>query len=71
MAPHANGNTIEPGVTGWTQLCRPYGADERDAAEKLQYDLFIFEESKPAFYPAILPWTIEVVLCGKGRSLSA
>ena len=33
---YAERHTIKPGVTGWAQLCYPYGADERDAAEKLQ-----------------------------------
>jgi sugar transferase (PEP-CTERM system associated) len=34
---YAERHTIKPGVTGWAQLCYPYGSDERDAAEKLQY----------------------------------
>ncbi len=59
-------HTIKPGVTGWAQLCYPYGADERDAAEKLQYDLFYLKNRNLLFYLAILLQTVEVVLCGKG-----
>jgi len=59
-------HTIKPGVTGWAQLCYPYGSDERDAAEKLQYDLFYVKNRTLLFYLAILLQTVEVVLCGKG-----
>lgn len=31
---------IKPGLTGWAQLCYPYGASEADAREKLGYDFF-------------------------------
>jgi sugar transferase (PEP-CTERM system associated) len=63
---YAERHTIKPGVTGWAQLCYPYGADERDAAEKLQYDLFYLKNRNLLFYLAILLQTVEVVLCGKG-----
>jgi sugar transferase (PEP-CTERM system associated) len=59
-------HTIKPGITGWAQLCYPYGADETDAAEKLQYDLFYVKNRTMLFYLAILLQTVEVVLCGKG-----
>jgi sugar transferase (PEP-CTERM system associated) len=63
---YAERHTIKPGVTGWAQLCYPYGSDERDAAEKLQYDLFYVKNRTLLFYLAILLQTVEVVLCGKG-----
>jgi sugar transferase (PEP-CTERM system associated) len=59
-------HTIKPGITGWAQLCYPYGADETDAAEKLQYDLFYVKNRTLLLYLAILLQTVEVVLCGKG-----
>ena len=31
---------VKPGITGWAQLCYPYGADENDTIQKLQYDLY-------------------------------
>src|SRR5690606_2895889 len=33
-------HVVKPGITGWAQLCYPYGSSEQDAMEKLQYDLY-------------------------------
>ncbi len=57
---------IKPGITGWAQLCYPYGSNEKDAAEKLQYDLFYVKNRTLLFYLAILVQTVEVILWGKG-----
>lgn len=57
---------VKPGVTGWAQLCYPYGASEQDALEKLQYDLFYVKNNTLLFDLAILLQTVEVVLLGKG-----
>jgi sugar transferase (PEP-CTERM system associated) len=57
---------IKPGITGWAQLCYPYGSNETDAAEKLQYDLFYVKNRTLLFYLAILVQTVEVILWGKG-----
>jgi lipopolysaccharide/colanic/teichoic acid biosynthesis glycosyltransferase len=59
-------HTIKPGITGWAQLCYPYGANETDAAAKLQYDLFYVKNRTLLFYLAILVQTVEVILWGKG-----
>jgi sugar transferase (PEP-CTERM system associated) len=59
-------HAIKPGVTGWAQLCYPYGSNEKDAAEKLQYDLFYVKNRTLLFYLAILVQTVEVILWGKG-----
>ena len=59
-------HTIKPGLTGWAQLCYPYGSNETDAAEKLQYDLFYVKNRTLLFYLAILIQTVEVILWGKG-----
>ncbi|MEP7247753.1 MAG: TIGR03013 family XrtA/PEP-CTERM system glycosyltransferase [Gammaproteobacteria bacterium] len=59
-------HSIKPGITGWAQLCYPYGSNETDAAEKLQYDLFYVKNRTLLFYLAILLQTVEVVLWGKG-----
>ena len=32
-------HTVKPGLTGWAQVCYPYGANEEDARHKLEYDL--------------------------------
>jgi len=59
-------HVIKPGITGWAQLCYPYGSNETDAAEKLQYDLFYVKNRTLLFYLAILVQTVEVILWGKG-----
>ena len=44
----------------------PYGSSERDALEKLQYDLYYIKNSNLLFDIFILVQTAEVVLMGKG-----
>jgi sugar transferase (PEP-CTERM system associated) len=59
-------HTLKPGITGWAQLCYPYGSSEQDALEKLQYDLFYVKNHTLIFYLAILLQTVEVILWRKG-----
>ena len=57
---------IKPGITGWAQLCYPYGSSEKDAFEKLQYDLYYVKNRTLVFDFMILLQTAEVVLWQKG-----
>jgi sugar transferase (PEP-CTERM system associated) len=57
---------VKPGITGWAQLCYPYGSSEQDALEKLQYDLYYIKNNTLLFDLAILVQTAEVVFMGKG-----
>lgn len=57
---------VKPGITGWAQLCYPYGSSYRDAVEKLQYDLYYVKNYSPLLDLLIILQTIEVVLWGKG-----
>jgi sugar transferase (PEP-CTERM system associated) len=57
---------VKPGITGWAQLCYPYGSSEQDALEKLQYDLYYIKNNSLLFDLAILVQTAEVVFMGKG-----
>jgi sugar transferase (PEP-CTERM system associated) len=59
-------HTVKPGITGWAQLCYPYGSSEKDALEKLQYDLYYVKNRNLVFDLAILVQTVEVVIWGKG-----
>jgi lipopolysaccharide/colanic/teichoic acid biosynthesis glycosyltransferase len=59
-------HAVKPGITGWAQLCYPYGASDHDALEKLQYDLFYVKHRSLIFDLAIVLQTVEVVLWGKG-----
>jgi sugar transferase (PEP-CTERM system associated) len=57
---------VKPGITGWAQLCYPYGSSEQDALEKLQYDLYYLKNNSLIFDLTILLQTVEVVFLGKG-----
>lgn len=57
---------VKPGLTGWAQICYPYGASDTDAYEKLQYDLYYVKNHSLFLDLAILLQTAEVVLWGKG-----
>jgi len=63
---YAQRHCVKPGITGWAQLCYPYGSSEADALQKLQYDLFYIKNNSLLFDLAILLQTAEVVLFGKG-----
>ena len=57
---------VKPGITGWAQLCYPYGADENDTIQKLQYDLYYVKNYSLFLDFSIMFNTMEVVLWGKG-----
>lgn len=57
---------VKPGLTGWAQICYPYGASDTDAFEKLQYDLYYVKNHSLFLDMTILLQTAEVVLWGKG-----
>lgn len=57
---------IKPGLTGWAQICYPYGSTENAAFEKLQYDLYYVKNYSLFLDLMILLQTVEVVVLGKG-----
>jgi sugar transferase (PEP-CTERM system associated) len=57
---------VKPGITGWAQLCYPYGASMQDAEEKLKYDLYYIKNHSLLFDLYILVRTVEVILLGNG-----
>jgi len=59
-------HAVKPGITGWAQLCYPYGASELDASEKLQYDLYYVKNHSLVCDILILLQTVEIILLGKG-----
>lgn len=63
---YAERHRVKPGVTGWAQLCYPYGASEKDSIEKLKYDLYYVKNHGLFFDFYILIQTVEVVLFKKG-----
>ncbi len=59
-------HSVKPGITGWAQVNYPYGASERDALEKLQYDLYYIKNLSAFLDFHILLKTIRVVLFQRG-----
>jgi sugar transferase (PEP-CTERM system associated) len=59
-------HAVKPGITGWAQVCYPYGASFDDSREKLQYDLYYIKKHSLFLDLHILAETLEVVLWGKG-----
>jgi len=57
---------VRPGITGWAQLLYPYGSSEKDALEKLQYDLYFVKNQSLFLDTLILLQTAEVILFGRG-----
>ena len=63
---YAQRHRMKPGLTGWAQLCFPYGASVEDSKEKLQYDLYYLKNHSIFLDVIILVQTIELVLVGEG-----
>ncbi|WP_405223911.1 TIGR03013 family XrtA/PEP-CTERM system glycosyltransferase [Lentisalinibacter sediminis] len=63
---YAERHTVKPGITGWAQLKYPYGATQKDAVEKLQYDLYYVKNHSLLLDLVIMLQTAEVILWGKG-----
>ena len=59
--------SVKPGLTGWAQINYGYGASEKDALEKLQYDLYYVKNMSLLLDFGILLKTIRIVIFGMGR----
>ncbi|MEC7724848.1 MAG: sugar transferase, partial [Planctomycetota bacterium] len=59
-------HTVKPGLTGWAQVCHPYGASTEDAQEKLRYELYYIKNMGLLFDLNIILRTIAVILRGTG-----
>lgn len=53
---------VKPGITGWAQLCYPYGASVEDALRKLEYDLYYVKNHNIFLDLIIMLQTAEVIL---------
>ncbi|BCG63564.1 MAG: hypothetical protein methR_P1292 [Methyloprofundus sp.] len=63
---YAERHRVKPGITGWAQLCYPYGANEQDTISKLQYDLYYVKNYSLFLDVSIILGTVEVILWGRG-----
>ena len=57
---------LRPGLSGWAQVCHPYGASVADAREKLSYDLYYLRNGNPLLDILILIKTIRLVVLARG-----
>jgi sugar transferase (PEP-CTERM system associated) len=53
---------VKPGITGWAQVRYSYGASEKEAQEKLEYDLYYVKHHSLALDLMVLLQTVEIVL---------
>ena len=59
-------HAVKPGVTGWAQVCYPYGSSVDDARRKLEYDLYYAKNMSILLDIRIILKTIGVILFPKG-----
>ncbi|MEO6803935.1 MAG: sugar transferase [Granulicella sp.] len=59
-------HSVRPGITGWAQVCAPYGASIEESLAKVEYDLFYLKNKSIFFDAFILVRTAKVCLLGKG-----
>ena len=58
--------SVKPGVTGWAQVNYPYGSTEKDALEKLKYDLYYIKNMSVVIDLMVIFHTIKIMLLGRG-----
>jgi sugar transferase (PEP-CTERM system associated) len=58
--------TVKPGITGYAQVLYSYGASEKDALEKLKYDLYYIKNMSLILDLLVIFKTIKIVLLGRG-----
>jgi sugar transferase (PEP-CTERM system associated) len=59
-------HVVKPGITGWAQICYPYGDNIEDTRNKLQFDLYYIKNYSLFLDMTILFQTLQVVLFGQG-----
>lgn len=59
-------HSVPPGLTGWAQVCYPYGSSVEESREKLEYDLFYIKNMSLSLDLLILFATLKIVLLRKG-----
>jgi sugar transferase (PEP-CTERM system associated) len=59
-------HVTKPGLTGWAQVCFPYGSSVDDSMRKLQYDLFYIKHMSIGIDVYVVLKTVKNVLQGRG-----
>ena len=58
---------VKPGITGWAQVNYPYGESDKDAIEKLKFDLYYIRHYSLKLDAMIALKTLYVMLFSKGQ----
>ena len=62
---------VRPGLSGWAQVCYPYGASVEDSRMTLSYDLYYIRNLSIFLDLLIFIKTVRLILGGKGASPKA
>jgi len=62
----AERHRVKPGITGWAQVCYPYGASEKDSLEKLQFDMYYIKNYSLFLDLVIILQTAHEIVWGRG-----
>jgi exopolysaccharide biosynthesis polyprenyl glycosylphosphotransferase len=57
---------VKPGITGWAQIRYRYGSDEKDALEKLRYELYYIKNQSLGLDIRIMLGTLRAMISGAG-----
>ena len=57
---------VKPGLSGWAQVCYPYGASIEDSRVKLSYDLYYIRNAGPLLDFLVLIKTLRLLAGAKG-----
>ena len=57
---------VRPGLSGWAQVCYPYGASVADSRRKLSYDLYYLRNANLMLDALILLKTLRLVIRAQG-----
>lgn len=57
---------VKPGLSGWAQVCYPYGASVEDSRIKLGYDLYYIRNAGPLLDFVVLIKTLRLLAGAKG-----
>lgn len=59
-------HAVKPGISGWAQICYPYGENIEDTKSKLEYDLYYIKNYSLFLDLTIIFQTVQVVVFGQG-----
>ncbi len=59
-------HNVKPGITGWAQICYPYGSSLSASLEKLNYDLYYIKHAGLGMDIMILLQTIKILILKEG-----